>query len=73
MNGTQYRPFAGDFDGDGRDDIVWYTPGPGADSRWVDINRNGTYTNVAQRIQGIYTPVVGDYDGNGVDDIMWYS
>ncbi len=26
MNGT-YWPFTGDFDGNGTDDLFWYTPG----------------------------------------------
>ena len=33
MNG-QYRPVAGDFDGDGRTEILWYAPGSAADSLW---------------------------------------
>ena len=33
VNG-QYRPVAGDFDGDGRTEILWYAPGSTADYLW---------------------------------------
>ena len=33
INGD-YLPVAGDFDGDGRDDIAWYGPGGTPESMW---------------------------------------
>ncbi len=30
----RYRPLVGDYNGDGRHDILWYTPGPGPDHLW---------------------------------------
>src|SRR5918993_21068 len=33
VNG-RYTPVAGDFDGDGLDEILWYAPGPAADDLW---------------------------------------
>lgn len=32
------RPFAGDFDGNGADDVFWYQTGPGADELWLFAN-----------------------------------
>ncbi len=34
VNGT-YRPFVGDFDGNGIADIFWYGPGSAPDSMWL--------------------------------------
>ena len=31
-----YRPFAADVDGDGADELFWYTPGTGPDYIWTD-------------------------------------
>ena len=73
VTGDRYRPFAGDFDGDGRDEITWYHPGRGYDSIWTGISRGRGYSTRGTVINGVYTVVVGDYDGNGVDDILWYS
>ena len=32
-------PLVGDFDGDGRDDILWYGPGAATDSLWLSTGR----------------------------------
>ena len=70
MPGTAI-PLAGDFDGDGTTDIIWFQPGVGADSMWRF--RNGVPTKVAVSITGDYRPVVGDFDGDGIDDLFWYG
>ena len=71
VNGT-YKPLVGDFDGDGRDDLLWYAAGGGGDYYWYG-NRNGTFTSVAATINGTYAPLIGDLDGNGGDDLFWYA
>src|SRR5690606_37465102 len=63
---------AGDFDGDGKTDVLHYGPGPGQDRiHWG--GNNGTFTTATLTVNGVYTPVVGDFDGDGKDDIFWYA
>jgi hypothetical protein len=64
-------PLAGDFDGDGDTDIIWFAPGEATDSLWRF--QGGVPTSVPVSIVGNYRPVVGDFDGNGTDDIFWYG
>lgn len=71
----EYRPFAGDFDGNGADDIFWYAPGSQPDSIWYF--EGGTIAeSKAVSVGGVYQPIVADFDQNdGVpsDDIFWYG
>lgn len=64
-----YRPFSGDFDGDGNTDIFWYGPGGVVDE--VEFSgpspSRGVYT-----INGNYLPFVGDFNGDKRDDVYWY-
>ncbi|MFN8017536.1 MAG: FG-GAP-like repeat-containing protein [Acidimicrobiales bacterium] len=64
-------PLAGDFDGDGTTDIIWFQPGDGADVMWRFVD--GVPTSIPLKIVGSYRPVVGDFDGNGTDDLFWYG
>ena len=69
-----YRPFAGDFDGDGYDELFWYAPGAAADSIW-DWPANDFQHPVSKpmSVSGTYTPLVGDFNGDQVDDVLWYA
>lgn len=75
ISGT-YEPIAGDFDGDGRDDIFWYAKGSAPDSIWYFTGR-GTLTSKNISISGTYVPYVGNFDKTttsaSTDDIFWYS
>jgi hypothetical protein len=72
VSGT-YRPVTGDFNGDGRAEILWYRPGDASDSVWYfDANRNRTTANIAA-IGNDYQPISGDFDGDGFADIIWYG
>ncbi|MDZ7675207.1 MAG: VCBS repeat-containing protein [Acidimicrobiales bacterium] len=61
----------GDFDGDGRTDLVGHRPGSAPDSFYYATG-NG-YVRRDMSVNGSYSLVVGDFDDNGADDIHWYS
>ena len=67
-----YTPVAGDFNGDGVDDIIWYTPGEATDYLWQGTVY-GRFVGRAVTVNGTYKPVAGDFDGNGTDDVLWYK
>jgi glycerophosphoryl diester phosphodiesterase len=62
----------GDFDGDGRGDIVWYGPGAEPDHHWYG-RANGQFGGTPLVIEGVYEPLVGDFDGDGRSDVFWYA
>ena len=70
VNGV-YRPFTGDFNGDGKTDIFWYAPGQ--TTRIWYATANGFVQGPSYTIHSRYQPLVGDFDGNGYDDIFWYA
>lgn len=65
----------GDFDGDGRDDLLW-RHGPSAQmTEWLGT-ADGNFLN----IQAAFSPVIpwdwstiatGDFNGDGADDVLW--
>ena len=65
-------PLAGDFDGDGTDEVAVFK-----DGYWmIDINRNGRWDDtdlLAKLGDAEDRPVVGDWDGDGKDDIGIYG
>lgn len=70
-----YKPVTGDFNGDDRDDILWYSPGSGPDSVWYFTGR-GTVLSKSLTINGNYQTVVDDFDasdGLGAEDIFLYN
>ncbi len=71
VSGT-YRPFVGDFDGDGRDDLFLYAPG--RDQDFIFFGRSGnSWAAHKVTVSGTYEPLVGDFDGDGRDDVYWYA
>ena len=64
----------GDFNGDGRDDILWRNSN-GQLSNWLGQANGGFVNNGA--ISGVFVPLawsvvaIGDYNGDGRDDILW--
>ena len=70
--GGNYRPVAGDFNGDELDDVFWHAPGPASDVQWV-AGAARTFTSQSLAVNGIYTPFTGNFDGDAFDDIFWYA
>lgn len=71
VDGT-YEPLSGDFNGDGRDDVLWYGRGRGRDMLWT-ARADQQFTSMLLSVKGVYEPLVGDFDGNGSDDVFWYG
>lgn len=72
VNRHDYRPVAGDFDGDGKDELLWYAPGVTQDQEW-NFTSSTTFTRRFPKANGWHTPLAGDFTGDGVDDIFWYG
>lgn len=68
------QPVAGDFDGDGKSDVLWYGRGQRRDQIYFG---KGTASFLHPWpdpvVDGIFTPVAGDFDGDQRDDIFWYG
>jgi len=61
-----------DFDGDHKDDILWYNSTTGASQIWHDavksnITYPGTQTDLTASVAGC-----GDFDGDQKEDILWH-
>ncbi|HMQ25517.1 MAG TPA: VCBS repeat-containing protein [Acidimicrobiales bacterium] len=69
--GGDYRVFAGDFNGDCRDDIFWYGPGSHRDAIWLGTPTR-SFRHLDVTVRGDYWPVVGDFNGDRSEDIFWY-
>lgn len=69
VSGT-YQVLAGDFSGDGLDDVFWYAPGAANDYLWRSPMTS--HSSIGVSVSGVYEPLVGDFDGDGRDDIFWY-
>jgi hypothetical protein len=68
---TNADPVVGDFNGDGRGDIVWYGWGSAPDGLW--LSGPSGWTKTARSVTGKYRAVAGDFDGNGTDEVLWHS
>ena len=64
----------GDFNGDGRDDIMWRNT-DGRITNWLGTATGGFSDNVANAYNGVSTDWqvagIGDFNGDGRDDILW--
>ena len=69
-----YRPVSGDFNGDGRDDIMWDGQGRIANALWLGQQTQGSFVNVPiQSLAVSQTPIVGNFDRLHGEDILWYG
>lgn len=81
------KPFVGDFDGNGVDDVFWYSPNTATpDYVWlfsdeVDPDDPGTIlahvvtpvTLTTGDVPGDPSPYVADLNADGKEDIFWYA
>jgi hypothetical protein len=64
---------AGDTDGDGDDDLLWYRPSDGRTILFeMENNAKVSQNWVGDFLQTSYRPIgLGDVDGDGDDDLWW--
>lgn len=81
--GYGFRPFVGDFDGDGIDDIFWHrswgltSDGPSASTMGPSFvwyhDETGAHEAKPFAVDGDYSPYVGDFDADGCHDVAWFD
>ncbi|MCC6797330.1 MAG: VCBS repeat-containing protein, partial [Candidatus Hydrogenedentes bacterium] len=75
-NRATWRPFLGDYNGDGKTDVLWANIGEAGSTDdpvyfWHG-GGNGTFTlSSAFSIPNDSAPELGDFNGDGVTDILW--
>ena len=66
---------SGDFNGDGKDDILWRNTGTGVITDWLGTASGGFSDNFNNSHAGVPTnwtiAGTGDFNGDGKDDILW--
>ncbi|MCB1013717.1 MAG: VCBS repeat-containing protein, partial [Acidimicrobiales bacterium] len=63
-------PLRGDFDANGKQDVLWYAAGPASE---ILVKGGAFVTTVSLTVNYSYWPVVGDFNGDGYDDVFWYQ
>jgi RHS repeat-associated protein len=79
---AQHAPYLGDFNGDGKTDILWSRKGTTALSNGIRVlwlgKGDGTFTVVSNfagqdgNLIG-YVPMLADFNGDGKTDVLWDS
>ncbi|MBK8805263.1 MAG: VCBS repeat-containing protein [Bacteroidales bacterium] len=74
--GTE-TPLVGDFNGDGKDDIVTFTKGTTADA-FVALSTGSKFNGTSVKwhdsfCYGSEIPLVGDFNGDGKDDLVTFT
>ncbi|HEY1738846.1 MAG TPA: VCBS repeat-containing protein [Acidimicrobiia bacterium] len=64
-------PATGDFNGDGKTDVLDYASGNRSDQLWYGT-ATGFRAGAPVSISGLYFPFVGDFNGDGKDDVLWF-
>ena len=71
---AEHRAFAGagDFDGDGEDDLLWWLPG-GRYEVWLMSGATAKARGVLASPANSRHAIIADFDGDGRDDIVWVA
>lgn len=64
---------SGDFNGDGRSDLVWRNFSNGQNQVWPHARSSGYYAISTVPDQAWAIAAIADFDGDGQDDIVWRS
>lgn len=62
----------GDFDGDGRGDVLLYAPGSAPDRVGYGSNAGAPFVWKPATVNGTYLIVAGDFNGDGRSDLLFY-
>lgn len=63
-----------DYNGDLRDDVLWYWPGVDAERLFLGTATKNVFSEpVAPVITPMYSGVAGDFNGNGFSDVYLYA
>jgi hypothetical protein len=69
---TNFISLSGDFNGDGKQDILWRNTQTGEVRIWFMKGSTILSNNSVATVDPNWTPVgIGDFDGNGFSDILW--
>jgi len=69
IEGTS-KPHVGDFDGDGRIDVVWDKAGQD-DEIWLFVAPDSPIV-ISTTVLDNTIPVIGDFNGDNCSDVLWY-
>ncbi len=73
IDGTFTDVLPGDFNGDGKTDLLLYRAGPGADAIWTSQG-GGHFASTPVSINGAYSQIIpGDFDHDGKTDLIFYN
>jgi len=64
------KPHVGDFDGDGRIDVIWNRAGQD-DEIWLFVNPDSPII-ISTTVPDDTIPIVGDFNGDNCSDVLWY-
>ncbi|MDQ3915598.1 MAG: FG-GAP-like repeat-containing protein [Actinomycetota bacterium] len=67
------KPLAGDFDGDGHTDLLWYLESGLEELWWGSGSGAFQVTTSPVDVGPERLPMRGDFDGDGRDDVFWYA
>ena len=67
------RRVRGDFDGDGRADILWRNTSDARTLIWFMNGATVARGSAVRAVDTAFTPLAGDFNGDGRADLVWYN